>query len=253
MIRHTFSIAPSIGVKKEKRIWESGIRDWDDFLSADSVSHVSAGFKKKCDAAILEAEELLDSGDAAGLNDMLPGSERWRLFDEFGKNAAYLDIETDGLERTSLVTVVTIHTEKDTVTLTQGKDLDAGTLSDALDGVSMLVTFNGSCFDIPVLRESFPTLDLEYPHFDLRFGARKAGYRGGLKIIESQMGISRDEEIKGVDGFEAVMLWKKWDDFGDRDALNTLIEYNRADTVNLTAVAERVYEKLVREYAGFVW
>lgn len=67
------------------------------------------------------------------------------------------------------------------------------------------------------------------------------------------MGISRDEEIKGVDGFEAVMLWKKWDDFGDRDALNTLIEYNRADTVNLTAVAERVYEKLVREYAGFVW
>jgi uncharacterized protein YprB with RNaseH-like and TPR domain len=179
MIRHTFSIAPSIGVKKEKRIWESGIRDWDDFLSADSVSHVSAGFKKKCDAAILEAEELLDSGDAAGLNDMLPGSERWRLFGEFGKNAAYLDIETDGLERTSLVTVVTIHTEKDTVTLTQGKDLDAGTLSDALDGVSMLVTFNGSCFDIPVLRESFPTLDLEYPHFDLRFGARKAGYRGG--------------------------------------------------------------------------
>ncbi len=253
MIRHTFSIAPSIGAKKEKRIWESGIRDWEDFLSADSVSHVSAGYKKKCDLVIGEAEELLDSGDALGLDGMFPQSEKWRLFGEFGKDAAYLDIETDGLDRTSLVTVVTVHTEKDTVTLTHGRDLDAGTLSDALDGAAMLVTFNGSCFDLPVLKESFPTLDLDYPHFDLRFGARKVGYRGGLKVIETQMGISRDEDIKEVDGFEAVRLWKRWERDGDADALNTLTEYNRADTVNLATVANNVYEKLVREYAGFVW
>ncbi|MDN5357832.1 MAG: uncharacterized protein PWR17_1001 [Candidatus Methanomethylophilaceae archaeon] len=253
MMRHTFRIAPSIGMMKERNIWRSGIRDWDDFLSANSVCSVPEYRKKECDLAISNAYELLDDGDAAGLGDLLPKSEKWRLFGEFRNGAAYLDIETDGLERDSLVTVVTIHKKKDTVTLIHGKDLDTGTISDALRDASMLVTFNGSCFDLPVLKKSFPTLDLEMPHFDLRFASRKVGYRGGLKNLEIEIGISRDNSIKGVDGFEAVRLWKRWERHRDTDSLEKLTEYNRADTVNLKQVADVVYPKLVREYAGYEW
>ncbi len=253
MIRHTFRIAPSVGTKKERYIWESGVRDWDDFLASRSVCAVPDYRKKECDLAISKASELLDDGDAAGLNGLLPKSEQWRLFGEFGDRAAYLDIETDGLERDSLVTVVTVHTVKDTVTLVHGRGLDDGAISDALDGASMLVTFNGSCFDLPVLRESFPALDLTLPHLDLRFASRKVGYRGGLKNLEAEIGISRDEGIQGVDGFEAVRLWKRWCGRGDADSLERLTEYNRADTVNLKRVADAVYPRLVREYAGYIW
>lgn len=253
MIRHTFRIAPSIGMKKERSIWMSGVRDWDDFLSANSVCSVPEYRKKECDLAISNAYELLDDGDAAGLRDLLPKSEQWRLFGDFRDGAAYLDIETDGLERDSLVTVVTVHKNKDTVTLIHGKDLDAGTISDALKDVSMLVTFNGSCFDLPVLKESFPTLDLGMPHLDLRFASRRVGYRGGLKNLEIEIGISRDDSIKGVDGFEAVRLWNRWNKHGDTDSLEKLTEYNRADTINLKQVADAVYPKLVREHAGYVW
>lgn len=253
MMRHTFRIAPSIGMKKERSIWMSGVRDWDDFLSANSVCSVPEYRKKECDLAISNAYELLDDGDAAGLRDLLPKSEQWRLFGDFRDGAAYLDIETDGLERDSLVTVVTVHKNDDTVTLIHGKDLDAGTISDALKDVSMLVTFNGSCFDLPVLKESFPALDLGMPHLDLRFASRRVGYRGGLKNLEIEVGISRDDGIKGVDGFEAVRLWNRWNKHGDMDSLKKLTEYNRADTINLKQVADVIYPKLVREHAGYVW
>ncbi len=253
MIRHTFSIVPSVGKKKEMRIWESGIRDWDEFLAADSVCVVSDNKKDEFDRTISDACELLDDGNVMGLNNMLSKPEQWRLFGEFGESAAYLDIETTGLERDSLVTVVTVHTKNDTVTLTHGRDLNAGTMSEALDGASMLVTFNGSCFDIPVLKNSFPRLDFEMPHMDLRFASRKVGYRGGLKSLETELGIYRDDNIQEVDGFEAVRLWKLWDRNGNLDALEKLTEYNRADTINLEQIANIIYPKLVKEYAGFIW
>jgi len=253
MIRHTFSIVPSVGKKREMRIWESGIRNWDDFLAADSVCVVSDEKKDAFNRTISDACDLLDERNAPGLNSMLPKSEQWRLFGEFGESAAYLDIETDGLERDSLVTVVTVHKKNDTITLTHGRDLNAVTMSDALRDVSMLVTFNGSCFDIPVLKNSFPRLDFEMPHLDLRFASRKVGYRGGLKNLEIELGISRDDDIQGVDGFEAVRLWKRWERTRDIDALERLVEYNKADTINLEQIVNIIYPKLVKEYAGFIW
>lgn len=253
MIRRTFSIAPSIGKKKEMRIWESGIRTWEDFLNAEDVCTVSDSRKGDCDSVISEAVDLLDSRDAVGLRGMLPRSEEWRLFGEFGDSAAFLDIETDGLSRESLVTAVTVHRKDRTVTLTHGRGLNTQSLSDALKDSSMLVTYNGSCFDIPILKYRYPLLSFDLPHLDLRFAAQKVGYRGGLSKLESDLGIERDSEICNVDGFEAVRLWRRWENNNDLDALEKLIEYNRADTVNLEPITEIVYPKLVRDYAGYIW
>ena len=253
MITHTFQILPSVGAKKEKAIWEDGVRTWDEFLSADSVHTMRPEAKERGDILLTQASELLDDGDSRSLADMMPKGEVWRMYRHFRDSAAYLDIETDGLSRDSLVTVVTVHRPADTVTLTEGIDLTPDALAQTLDGVSILVTFNGSCFDVPVLRNSFPEVDWDIPQFDLRFASRKVGYRGGLKPLEIEMGITRSEDIEGVDGADAVRLWKMWERHGDRDALEILTEYNRADTVNLERIADTIYKRLVREHAGFRW
>ena len=54
-----------------------------------------------------------------------------------------------------------------------------------------------------------------------------------------------------VDGEEAVRLWKKWERHGDSESLRVLTDYNRADTVNLESLCGTVYDRLVKEYAGF--
>jgi len=253
MIEHTFQLLPSVGAKKEKVIWESGIRTWDDFLSADCIGCVKPAFKEKSDPIIMQAEEMLDNDDSQGLSELIPKPEHWRMYRRFMDDAAYLDIETDGLSRDSLVTVVTVHRKDGTYTLTEGFDLDPVNLSKALEGAKMLVTFNGSCFDIPVLRNSFPQVDFDIPQYDLRFASRKVGYRGGLKPLEIELGIHRDEDIIDVDGAMAVHLWHQWERNGDKDALEILQEYNRADTVNLEYIAGVIFDKLVTDHAGYRW
>lgn len=253
MIEHTFQILPSVGAKKEKAIWEDGVRTWDEFVSCEEVPHVKRDLKERGDVLLMQAGELLDARDSCALSNMVPKPEHWRMFGNFRDDAAYLDIETDGLNRDSLVTVVTVHRKDGTYTLTHGFDLDSNTLSEALDGSKMIVSFNGSCFDVPVLKNSFPEVDLDLPHFDIRFASRKVGFRGGLKPLEIELGITRSDDILDVDGAMAVRLWKMWARNNDRDSLEILQEYNRADTVNLERIADIIFDRLVREHAGFRW
>lgn len=245
MIEHTFQIAKGIGKGRECKLWESGILTWNDFMDASGIPGIKEKKKSDCDLLFREAYTLLDERDCYGLGEMLAPGEQWRLYDRFRDDAGYLDIETDGLERDSLVTVVTVHKKDETCTLTHGIDLDAESLSKALEGVKLLVTFNGRCFDVPVLRNSFPNVDLDMPHFDLRFGCKKAGFKGGLKTVEKELGLKRSDDIVDIDGFEAVRLWKAWERSGDSKARELLTEYNRADTVNLTRVADETYRRLV--------
>ncbi|MBQ7621157.1 MAG: ribonuclease H-like domain-containing protein, partial [Candidatus Methanomethylophilaceae archaeon] len=210
MIEHTFQMLPSVGAKKEKALWESDILSWDDFLSADSIDCVKPALKERSDPIVMQAAELLKDDDSFALADLIPKSEHWRMFDHFKDDAAYLDIETDGLSRDALVTVVTVHRKDRTYTLTEGFDLDPESLSKALEGSKILVTYNGSCFDVPVLRNSFPEVDLDIPQYDLRFASRKVGFKGGLNPLEIERGIHRSEDILDVDGAMAVHLWHQW-------------------------------------------
>jgi len=41
-----------------------------------------------------------------------------------------------------------------------------------------------------------------------------------------------------VDGYQAVKLWWRYVESFDLEALNTLLEYNREDVINLKAVKE---------------
>jgi uncharacterized protein YprB with RNaseH-like and TPR domain len=64
-----------------------------------------------------------------------------------------------------------------------------------------------------------------------------------LKSVEQQLGIRRPGDIAGIDGFEAVRLWRHYM-AGDEGSLKKLIEYNRHDIENLRPLMEFAYDKL---------
>ena len=150
-------------------------------------------------------------------------------------SSAYLDIETSW---SGDVTVVGVYRPGlDTRQLVRPR-IDRRSLDEALEGASVLYTYNGSRFDLPVLKRRLG-LDLSaIPHVDLMYACWKKGLKGGLKRVEHVLGISRDTE--GVDGLQAMALWERFERGGDREALDLLLRYNREDIVNLETLAHKL-------------
>ncbi|HUT59114.1 MAG TPA: ribonuclease H-like domain-containing protein, partial [Phycisphaerae bacterium] len=109
----------------------------------------------------------------------------------------------------------------------------------------LLVTFNGSQFDVPFLRSHFPQARLDQAHIDLRFVLGSLGYRGGLKAVESRLGLKRDPQIEGTDGFEAVRLWYQYRR-GSQEAIKKLVLYNLTDVVNMVQLMEIAFGLKIR-------
>src|SRR3972149_7844728 len=105
---------------------------------------------------------------------------------------AYLDIETTGLSPSDcMVTVVGLYIcngDDTRVIQLVGKDITRDSLADALEGVNMLHTYNGSRFDLPFL-QGCVGIDLTriLPHRDLMFDCWKNNLYGGLKAVERQL------------------------------------------------------------------
>jgi uncharacterized protein YprB with RNaseH-like and TPR domain len=119
--------------------------------------------------------------------------------------------------------------------------LDGRRLAEALRQYDLLVTFNGTTFDLPLLLGQYPDLPLDQPHLDLCVLGRRLGYRGGLKAIERQLGISRMNELDGLSGDDAIRCWNRWRHRRDLEARALLLRYNEADCVNLEPLAGAFY------------
>ena len=105
-------------------------------------------------------------------------------------------------------------------------------------GIDTLCTFNGESFDLPVLRRRFGVGLLErFRSLDLSIECRRVGINGGLKRIEATMQIPR--RLRGITGYDAMVLWERWEN-GDRDALQTLLDYNADDVINLALLERRL-------------
>ena len=250
MLRNSFIFLTHIGEKTEKNIWAQGIRTWEDFLKQDHIKGISDEKKAGYDTALKKAITAYANRDIDHFNYVLPKRQMWRLYPEFGKNAAFLDIETTGLAIYSTVTVVGIYHQDKMISLIQGRDLNKTNIKKALKGASMVCTFNGTMFDLPILEHHYPGCIPKIPHIDLRFVGRQAGLKGGLKSIERQLGISRPKDIVGLDGYEAVRLWKRWTRNNDEDALDRLVRYNIEDVENLQTLADIVVERLTDSLLG---
>lgn len=158
---------------------------------------------------------------------------------------AYLDIETTGLSPTDCtVTVVGIcicNGDDTKVVQLVGKDITADSLLEALEGVNIIYTYNGSRFDLPFMHACLGIdLNQTFPHHDLMYDCWKKDLYGGLKGVEKQLGIER--KLKDVNGYEAVRLWWRYADSFDLEALNKLLEYNKEDVLNLITLRTKLLD-----------
>jgi uncharacterized protein YprB with RNaseH-like and TPR domain len=245
MIRNTFSMLHGIGKKLEKRLWGNGILTWRDFIEASDVHCINPLKKHTFDDYLSLASRELSQGNAPYFAKTLKRTEHWRLFDIFREEAACLDIETNGLmpENGGYITLIGIYDGLDYKCFVRDKSLTLENVRRELSRYKYLITFYGSAFDIPFMKRSLPDLTFNVPHFDICFGARKLGIRRGLKTLEKDLGIERDETVRGMNGYDAVRLWE-YSKRGSSEALNLLITYNKEDTVNLFQIADIVYQRL---------
>ncbi|MDZ4719925.1 MAG: ribonuclease H-like domain-containing protein [Roseiflexaceae bacterium] len=149
---------------------------------------------------------------------------------------AYLDIETTFAQTISVIGIY--RPDCGTIQLVGGGISDLA-LYDALDGVETIVTFNGASFDLPVIRKRlYVDLKQEFTHCDLLYVCRRRGLRGGLKKVETLLGIER--ATAGITGWDAPKLWHRYETLGDQAALDGLLTYNREDVINLAVLEDKI-------------
>ena len=242
MLRETFLHVPGVGYATEERLWRAGIRSWDDVGRGRIDRVVGPRLARRIEAWTASSALALRRGRYRYFAQNLPGREHWRAWSEYKERAAFVDIETTGLDLgRDALTVVGVFDGHRTRSFVKGQNLEE--LPAALKDRPMLVTFNGARFDLPFLRRAFPSLRLDQMHIDLLGPLRRLGFRGGLKLIEARLGIERSELTTGMSGFDAVRLWSAYQ-AGDDDALEPLLAYNREDVVNLRPLAAFAYSGL---------
>jgi uncharacterized protein YprB with RNaseH-like and TPR domain len=243
MLTNTFLHIQGIGAVTEQRLWEGGIQDWDAFLCDSSYPMPPARRHFMIDK-IKASKTHLKNGNPTYFSKILPSNDAWRYFAEFRSSAAYLDIETYGLDAFSpSITTIALYDGREVKTYIDGRNLD-----DFLDDImhyKVIITYNGKCFDVPFIERQFH-IRLDQAHIDLRYVLASLGFKGGLKGIERQLGIDRGF-LRGVDGFGAVLLWDEFQKTGKPEALETLLAYNVEDTINLETLMVMAYNLKLKE------
>jgi len=156
---------------------------------------------------------------------------------------AYLDIETTGLSwfynDITVVGIYLVNGSENRLVQLVGEEVTRDNLLEALESVDAIYTYNGSRFDLPFIRSSLGVdLTDHYHHHDLMYNCWRNNLYGGFKSVEQQLGIPR--QLKGISGWDAVILWWRYQNNDDRKALATLLQYNKEDVVNLKALRERL-------------
>ncbi len=235
MLRATFQHIAGIGKETELRLWRSGIYDWADIRATRLAS------RPQVRVAIQASEEALSKKDSDYFFSHLPAEERWRVISDFGARFAAVDIETTGLSIYDKVTVIGVDTQGEYRAFIEGSNLEDAV--EALESAGGLLTFNGTLFDLPFLRRTFPGIRLPSTHLDLRFLGRRVGFKGSLKEVERVAGLHRPREIEDLGGYAATVLWSRFG-HGDINALELLVKYNSADTCGLWDLCEIIVGRL---------
>ena len=265
MIQNTFLHLPGVGETMERRLWQAGLRTWDDLWKSlhtgQSVHEALSGFhqgklfpiadERPSDPRALRWLDCLDQSRSALRTkdyryflELLRPSDHWRLFESTFNEALYLDIETTGLSfDLHYITVVGALYEGKFYQWTWPEPLDE--LAALIQSASLVVTFNGKRFDIPFLQAKAPAIPTPRAHIDLLYSVRALGIKGGQKAAEIALGLRRDDDILAIDGLEAVACWCSGL-YGDSRSYHRLLRYNRADVEMMPELGRRLCEKLRR-------
>jgi uncharacterized protein YprB with RNaseH-like and TPR domain len=244
MLTSSFIHIPKIGFKTERQLWGQGILTWDDFILDFYKMELQDALKEQCLETIEESKNCLSRFNPKFFMRRLPRSESWRLYKEFEKETAFVDIETDGSTGHGAVTVIGVYNGRKYKDFVKYENLiDA---EDELSGYKLIVTYNGANFDLPLIYELFPALKWKHLHIDVMYPLRRLGYRGGLKKVENSLGIQRSLRTRGLDGWDAVRLWHEYEK-GKDILLELLLKYNSEDCKNLKPLMEFAYKSLKKQ------
>lgn len=241
-LKSSLQLFPGIGEKKEKQLFGVGVYNWESLLQ----------YQKQKNDPLLPAESILEErkvelevqlseSNFSFFTTELPSLEYWRLWQNFPERFCFLDIETTGISESSVTTVVSIYQNHRMQTFERGKDLEF--LFDSITPEDILVTYNGKRFDVPFLEREFH-YRVKNPQLDLMNLLHSIGIKGGLKKSEVQLGLVRPDEIAGMDGRQAPLLWFEYQRTNNLEALEKLIAYNREDTKNLEIILEKTIDLL---------
>lgn len=242
MLKNTFCHLPGFGTKLESYLWKNGILSWDEIISGNALP-----LKKKAHSlkqGIAESFSHLSEGDYAYFTRLLPVGEHWRIFSEFRGECAYLDIETNGImgDRGYITTIALFDGRSVSYYL---KDRNLKDFKNDIKKYKLLVTYNGKSFDLPIIESQFK-IKLKQAHIDLRHLLNGLGFSGGLKKCEKTLGIDR-QELSGLDGYFAVLLWNDFLRNRNDKAIETLLAYNIQDAVNLEHLMVEAYNLKLSE------
>lgn len=238
MLHHTFCHIHGIGTKTERRLWEAGILNWGDWPDHPGIS-IPKRSRMEIPDIFETSLDALDKSDPNFFCDRLTNGDHWRIFPHFRSSTAYIDIETTGLGENSEITTIALYDGNKVFYYVNGKNLED--FIEDINRYTVLVSYNGKGFDVPFL-ERFFKIKLDQAHIDLRFVLARLGFKGGLKGCEKQLGINRGA-LDGVDGYFAVLLWNRYEQYNDERALETLLAYNIEDTVNLERLLVEAYNR----------
>ena len=244
MLKSTFQHIKGISKKREKDYWDKGILTWDIYKK--TLGEQLPLFDKNVkDYTLSETEQAYAMNDMQFFGEHLSPAEYYRIALEYPHEVLFLDIETTGLSLYyDKITIVGWSLNNQYGVYQAGGD--ASLLKTALSVAKVIVTFNGTMFDLKFLRKHFKSLVVPPIHLDLRYFAKRVGLTGGQKLIEQTLGFNRLADIKDMLGEAAPILWHKYRR-GDKKALRRLIEYNHADVEGMKTILDesilRFFEK----------
>lgn len=242
MLINTFIHIPGIGPTTEKKIWQSNVLSWKDEKRFSSLN-LSAPRLNGLKVFAEKSTQHLENNNPRFFEALLPSNQHFRLFPEFRHTCAFLDIETTGLNSSSQITTIALYNGKEIHYFVQGQNLSS--FLDEIKKYTVLITYNGRSFDIPFIEDYF-NIKLPHSQIDLRYILQNLGFKGGLKKCEKALGIDR-EELDGVDGYFAVLLWNEYQRNGNQKALETLLAYNIEDVINLETLMIKSYNLNINE------
>lgn len=245
LLEATYLHAQGIGRLTEQKLWEAGARDWKSYLNGPEERWpLTSAQRALLTPVVAESQARLEAEDFAWFGQRLPQSEHWRAVAAFGHRLAFVDIETNGGMRAEDLTVVGVFDGYKLRQYVKGRNLQD--FPAAIEEAAVLVTFFGTGFDIPFLKRAFPRLPMPQMHVDLCYMLKRLGYKGGLKRIEGQMGIVRQNATAGLSGQDAIRLWREYRR-GKQASLDVLLAYNADDVRNMSDLLAEGYRRLARQ------
>jgi len=244
MLTSTFQHLKGIGHKTERSLWNQGILTWEQHIA--SVPKQRTLFETASpDSILCESIKAYRDGDMEFFARSMPRSEFYRIALEFPQDVLFLDIETTGLSLYyDQITVVGWSLGKQYGVYINGHNDTM--LRSVLSRAKVIVTFNGTMFDLKFIDKHFASPAIPPVHLDLRYFAKRVELSGGQKKIEKEIGFERQSEIEGMMGEAAPILWHKYRR-GDQDAMRRLIEYNHADIEGMKWILDTCIERYFKK------